>query len=395
MPEKKKQHYLPKFYMKNFGNNENKLYIYNLLSQKSYGPVPYENQCYSDYLYGKQNEWEDRLSLKENQWSIAIKKAINSEPLSNEDIYLLKEFAIYQRQRTLAEINHSQDTYVNSLVEMVKIHFKNEGYIFDKKAEQQCVEMAKQEYELNLSLSFVDDCIKYIEDLELCIIKYETHNQLIASDAPVISLNKCSQHKFGFAIVGTSIFYPVDKSTLIVIYDAGVYNNNISNAYIKNYSEEEVIELNKLQYISGEKVLLSSTSFDNNNFDNQELNNFRKTYKGKSSVSAFGPNEKRMIHISTRSLQSEYDFSFLKLKRSIERIPKVCRDDPPPRKWEKEWDEKLKNKRKIIQTISSKASDFFNNIGIDKKKYYRGIDNFYIEMIKYWQKNKTYNKDSQ
>ena len=97
MPEKKKQHYIPKFYMRLFTNDNKFLAVNNVLSKKIYERVPYENQCYKDYFYGKDGVLENQLSDMETEWSIIIKKALDKEILSDNDLNSLKKFALYQR----------------------------------------------------------------------------------------------------------------------------------------------------------------------------------------------------------------------------------------------------------------------------------------------------------
>ena len=53
MAEKKKQHFVPKFYMSLFANSNKEFAVYNIEKRMCAYPVPYKNQCYKDYFYGK------------------------------------------------------------------------------------------------------------------------------------------------------------------------------------------------------------------------------------------------------------------------------------------------------------------------------------------------------
>ena len=103
MPEKKKQHYVPKFYMKNFASSENNVSVYNIKSKKIISNIPFDSQCYKDYFYGKDHVLENEFAQKEIIWSNLFNKIIDHKKLSDDDIIQLKRFAVYQRQRTEAE----------------------------------------------------------------------------------------------------------------------------------------------------------------------------------------------------------------------------------------------------------------------------------------------------
>ena len=102
MPDKKKHHYVPKFYLKEFANDRGKFVIYNLKDEKCIEAVPYKDQCYKSYFYGKDGIWEDQLGEMETKWAVVFKKIKEKDVLSEEDLKLIKQFAVYQRQRTVA-----------------------------------------------------------------------------------------------------------------------------------------------------------------------------------------------------------------------------------------------------------------------------------------------------
>ena len=97
----RKQHYVPRFYLKLFADVNNKFYLYDFDHSKLLpNPVYYETQCYKKYFYGEDGVWESRLADMEGKWATSIRKAIKNEQLSSDDIWSLKEFVLYQRERT-------------------------------------------------------------------------------------------------------------------------------------------------------------------------------------------------------------------------------------------------------------------------------------------------------
>ena len=68
MPPQKKQHYVPQCILRNFTNNQNQFYLFQVLKNKIIDRmVPYKDHCYTDYLYGKDHIWENWLGDHEKE----------------------------------------------------------------------------------------------------------------------------------------------------------------------------------------------------------------------------------------------------------------------------------------------------------------------------------------
>ena len=50
MEKKKRQHYVPQFYLRNFVREDNKFTIFNIKSEKIIENAPYRKQCYEDFI---------------------------------------------------------------------------------------------------------------------------------------------------------------------------------------------------------------------------------------------------------------------------------------------------------------------------------------------------------
>src|SRR5687768_13502617 len=62
MPQNKKQHYVPKFLLRRFSTDKKSINLYNIKSKRKITNANLSNQCYSDYLYGKDLQFEKWLS---------------------------------------------------------------------------------------------------------------------------------------------------------------------------------------------------------------------------------------------------------------------------------------------------------------------------------------------
>ena len=61
MPEKRKQHYVPKLYMKRFSPDGIFYSIYSIKRKEIFESIPFANQCYKNYYYGQNLAVEDFL----------------------------------------------------------------------------------------------------------------------------------------------------------------------------------------------------------------------------------------------------------------------------------------------------------------------------------------------
>ena len=94
MEKKKRQHYVPQFYLRNFVREDNCFTILNIKAEKIIENVPYQKQCYEDYYYGNDEIWENKLGKIENDAALIIAK-INEQscyyPKGKEIINLTNE----------------------------------------------------------------------------------------------------------------------------------------------------------------------------------------------------------------------------------------------------------------------------------------------------------------
>ena len=106
MPKHKKHHYVPKLYLRNFSSDGKKLSVYVISKKSTIANVPYESQCFESYYYGIDQMWEKKLGTLETQWGVVFKKVLASNQLNQNDLYLIRQFALYQLQRTVAINEH-------------------------------------------------------------------------------------------------------------------------------------------------------------------------------------------------------------------------------------------------------------------------------------------------
>ena len=94
--------------------------------------------------------------------------------------------------------------------------------------------------------------------------------------------------------------------------------------------------------------------------------------------------QKMMIY-GMRLTLYDHEFSFGHLGRQYRRIPFVCRE-AAPRKWEKEWEEKLLVKPEIMSKIIEVNPQILTDTGLSKKDFLRGFRKMATMAQIYWNK---------
>ena len=382
MAEKKKQHYVPKLYMKLFANSDKKFAVYNISKKEIISPVPYKDQCYKNYYYGPNDVWENRLSAMEVEWSNTFNHVINKKPLTESIIISLKRFALYQRQRTLAEENFSKQIRKELLIEQAKQICAEKGWEFDATAELICEQKANDSVAPAENLQFADQFIDSIEDLCVTIINYKSKYRLISSDVPVVSINPFHQPTIGYGCMGLIMLYPISPHQLIVIYDGKMYPKYKGKQYVELCNDNEVINLNALQLISAEKILFTKEPDDFITLKGEHWK-IRNQNRSSNAIQALGPNNQRLIAFSPRKTIFLHDFTFGKIRHDFSSIPFSCRD-AIPRTWEKGWEDKLSNNIKFLPEIAKEHSGIAKTLKLSTRDLRRELEKMYKATMKYW-----------
>ncbi|WP_407390213.1 DUF4238 domain-containing protein [Carnobacterium jeotgali] len=100
-PPKNRHHYVPKFYLRNFGNSDHSISTFSCTAEKYIENASIKSMCQYEKLYGKTDELEDILMVSEGIFAKIIKSTItnNQIPKENAGDYLF--FILQSNARTL------------------------------------------------------------------------------------------------------------------------------------------------------------------------------------------------------------------------------------------------------------------------------------------------------
>lgn len=383
MPDNKKQHFLPRFYMKGFSPDEKNIWTYRIDDKKLIGYVPYKNQCQSSYFYGEDLSLEKRLSEMENNWNSVFKIIFEAKELHDRDFKYIKQFAIYQYQRTAAELEFEQDSLSETIFETAKSKLNHSHVQYDiKKLKEECDELAQKKISPTQTLKYCDSLLEIIDDLKVLVINYKTDHQLLFSDSPIIMMNPFFMPGVGYGVIGLVIVFPVSPNQLVVLYDSKIYSRYRENSYITSYDENEVVKLNELQLVSAHKLLYSSNSKPFDDFSETDWTN-RSVFRGKRAIDTLGSSDNKLILSSLRRSYVNYDWSFAQIQHRYRRIPFLCKD-AYPRLYDEGWNKKLEMRFPAISIAASANKRFWEERKVTKKDFKRGCERMTGAIRAYW-----------
>jgi hypothetical protein len=267
MAENKKQHYVPKFYLKIFSlkqlNAHIKIFVKS--SNKIISKGNLKNQAYENYFYGKDTDIEKAFSEIEGEVSTIISKIISSKSLpkpNTEDYTSLWLFTFLQDSRT----KYSADETNNMINETLKTIFKKDKRFKDK------IDHLEFGYDnpVFLNLETLINVIEVTADLKCKLIVNKAAKPFLTSDNPIIRYNQFLEkrrHPFGkcgLASKGLQVFYPLSPELALIYYDVKVYKVGFRKRnFVETSDEKDIENLNLLQFLNSDKVVYSNEMASN------------------------------------------------------------------------------------------------------------------------------------
>lgn len=387
MAEKKKQHYVPRFYLKRFATCDKKFNLYNI-ERKSViadgNSVPYKDQFYEDYFYGEDKVWENKLDDLESKWDKSFSNVIE-ERYSDIDIENLKEFAVFQYGRTLFQLKQQVDSSAKIVYEMLKMVLANQGNddslslnVAQQLSEKKAEEMTSPAKLLDIFEKIVIE----ISDLEFKHISFKTKNKLISSDNPIVVINPFLKTNIGFGIIGLVILFPISPEDVCILYDSKIYDkiSKISNTCKNDYI---VKMLNSLIFVNAYSMLYSKDLFPKQLFSDSDYSLWKENCKS-SNVSSFGTNKEGVVAVHRGSIKYDKLPYFFSISPSFNAIAPDYRT-PVPRKYDFGYEKKIKEKYTVIPSVLARSKD---DIIDDQyiKNYTFNHERYYFLIMKYWGK---------
>jgi hypothetical protein len=252
--DKKNQHYIPKFYLRNFSylDNKKQIGVYNIQNGFYFQQSKLKTQGSKNFFYGIDGVIEDSLSTIEGDLSSIIRNIISTKTVpksGTKEHFDLLLFVVLTDVRNPVKI----DGMKNSLNEMRKRLLE-----LDSKTDvDKLVPNPTHNEIIKLLFGGVMETVKLILDLDYKIFINQTSIPFISSDFPIVKYNqflelkKWPHSKMGYGLTGLQIIIPLNHEILLVFFDKGIYKigdkkkttYNITNA-------KNVNDLNILQFLN-------------------------------------------------------------------------------------------------------------------------------------------------
>lgn len=358
----KEQHYIPRFYLKNFANQEKKFTLINIEKKKAIIDIPYLPQFKEKYFYDKDNSIENKLSILEAKWANTINSILDGHYPSEKEKNNLKEFAIYQRNRTL----YKSDELLEFSWQSERIKQEMEYHRKRVKVDDEQWEEIKRKFikkypykSISIALKIAERNLNILDDLDVAIIKYNTREKLISSDNPIIHYNNFDQKSVGYINAGLVIFFSLSSEYLCVIYDSKMYEKLNNDDYIHSNNEYEVKYLNYFQILNSYNYI-----YFNNSMQAQTLIKMLKKQKiqkllclPKFKSDLLGNDNEKLLSFSAKYVYLNHSFSFSRLVRRAIRVPKNAIDWFPRKFDKKYYNGNFKNRVSIIPVLNKMKND--------------------------------------
>ena len=226
--DKRRQHYVPKFYLRNFSPNNKSIGLYRFIEGKIIERASIKDSFWKEYFYGEDASVENKLAEYERKWNNIISSVIEREQLpdNEKELVLLRFFILITSARTWKrgnQINKEVTGLIKKLLEMEEPTLFNTSI-----AEGLSIRMA------NPSLLFINSAQQILPsmiDLEMDVLINKSAINYITSDNPTVFCNQLFLEKsltrgYGWGEHGIQFIVPISPKIAICMYDSEVYKMN-------------------------------------------------------------------------------------------------------------------------------------------------------------------------
>ena len=324
MPDNKKQHYVPRFYLKRFSRDGKKINIWNLQRKKKIYSAKLRTQCYRNYFYGKQLDVEKALGNVEGEMGKILTKLDECrelpKPRSPEHHFIVL-YVLLQYYRTVYLAQS-----LNEMNDQITKH------LFGNTAKAKGINMDKFKIVLQdvprYALAHTVESYPLLLDLHYKLLINRTGVEFVTSDNPVVLYNhlfyfRKSGSNTGLAQKGLQVFLPLDPNHILLLYDGSAYAVGKRTRDIVNVDlSKDILEINTLQMCSAS----SNVYFGDSQLDVESLHEKAAKFRRlkKSSLDVFhGPetedHKQELVQISRNDIRTNLNPSFLRLTRNAKR----------------------------------------------------------------------------
>lgn len=328
MPSNKRQHYVPKFYLRNFSPDESSIAFYNLKSNASLNTASIKGQCYKDYFYGKDIQPDKALREIETEAGAIIKEIISTRelpPKFSKEHKVLMTYVLLQHART-----------VNAGTEYDEAADKQLKHIFlrcrgDRRPEDLKGVRIKWDNAVRQSLIHAMEVYPLVLDLELLLITVDSGTYFITSDNPVVLYNQYLEERnyasnTGLQSIGLQMFFPLSPDCLLLCFDSWIYGIKPCNQRtIKIARSTDLRKINELQLLNAVENIYFNPFMSEGKVINKTFNKIREKRRSHTInlcswvQKADEGHDREFLGLFREDVKNDLELSFIRINDSAAR----------------------------------------------------------------------------
>lgn len=328
--DKKNQHYVPKFYLRNFSFEDNKKQIglFNLENEFYIKRAKLKTQASKNFFYGQDGVIEDQLANIEGDLSFIIKNIVSTRKIPDKETFEYEQllyFVALTDLRNPIRLKQMNDSYY----EMYE-HFATNDPSFDFES---FLPPMSSESIIKLQINTTPEIVSVMKDLSCKLLINSTSTPFITSDYPIVKYNqflenrKHPQSNTGYGTVGLQIFIPLNAELVLVFYDQHIYKIGERKSFsIKVNKNQDVDQINTLQLINcfstvffdhqaDEKYIRNIYSVSKK-FERANITNFSTGYlltKDNENIILDDDTQDNLLIFSNKDCQIDLNISVMKI----------------------------------------------------------------------------------
>lgn len=247
MPPKKKNHFVPQFYFRNFVTGD-AISLFNIARKLHIPAASIARQCQRGYLYGKETGIEEALSELEGRVSEVVRDLIRTEKLPEKLSPQYIALVTYINLQMSRAPRHGAEM-TQTMTAMFRAAMRDNPSLPTKlRAGLDSIEVTHENpvlFQMGISGKYA----VLLHDLKPVLIRNDSGIPFVTSDSPVVAFNQWAQdvkHRgvLGTLCAGLQLFLPLSPKLMLLLYDDGVYT---SSSKIRLLRDSSAQALNALQ----------------------------------------------------------------------------------------------------------------------------------------------------
>ena len=350
--EKVNNHYVPKFYLRNFSNNKKSVGMFIKKDSTYIADASIKDQAYIKKLYGESGNIENMFMLVENKAQIIISKILLTKqlpPYESEEYSELLQFILLSQAR-VKKVADTQNTFMNELVKSI-------AELDDK------VSINNLDIKINipnlLPIQSTIANLPLLNDLKMILIVAKRGSHFLTSDNPVVLYNQMFVTKthpytrsYGIAQMGTQIFFPLSSEVCLCLFDSVIYKcKGLTKNILRLNNKRKIIALNVLFYINSYNYI-----FFKNKVSHKYIKSIADRVSNMTLPQNVFPALKGIVLLHNDCVKQKVDLDFFKTNSPFMGLPLPPTLLPPTRPYAEEIMNKEGEWRKFVDDLWNKYS---------------------------------------